>query len=63
MIKNEINKFEAFLRITLKSKKNSIGIIFLALIAPLSIRFFFIFLLATTLLPDDLFTKRIRLIL
>ncbi len=62
-IKNKINKFEAFLRITLKSKKNSMGILFLLLIIPLSIRYFFIFLLATKLLPDDLFSKRIKKLL
>jgi hypothetical protein len=63
MIKRLFSRFEAFLVIETVSQKKAFGLAFLSLLIPGRIRYLFIFILISRLLPHEVNTKKIRMIL
>jgi len=62
-MKRIFSRLEAFLVIETVSQKKALGLAFLSLLVPGRIRYLFIFILISRLLPHEVNTKKIRMIL
>lgn len=62
-LKHLLAKIEFFLLREVREKKSALGLIFLALLISGGIRYFFVFAIAVTLLPRDIYNKNIRYML
>ncbi len=58
-----LNHFEAFLLLETTTRKKTFGLLFLSLLLPGHIKYLFVFILISKLLPADVNSRRIKMIL